>query len=112
MCFIQKENDVTSDLDMNLSLYNSSVDHTTDSKSDIIRCHKKFFQVAIATTLILTSVALLSIPIIIYYIKSPGITGDLQLPSHVVDLQTCQGTMDMVSSNSYMTIITICKFVC
>ena len=87
--FIQKENDVTSDLDMNLSLYNSSVDHTADSKSSIIRNHKKFLQAAIATTLILTSVALLLIPIIIYYIKSPGIMGDLQLPSHVVDLQTC-----------------------
>ena len=83
---------------MNPSSHNSSVDHTTDSKMNIIRNHKKFLQVAIATTLILTSVALLSIPIIIYYIKSPGIMGDLQLPSHVVDLQTCQGTMNMLSS--------------
>ena len=84
---------------MNPSSHNSSVDHTIGSKMNFIRNHKKFLQVAIATTLILTSVALLSIPIIIYYIKSPGIMGDLQLPSHVVDLQTCQGTMDMVSSS-------------
>ena len=87
---------------MNSSLDNSSVGHETDGKKNFIRNHKRSLQAAIAVTLILTSIALLSIPIIIYYIKSPGIMGEIQLPSHVVDLQTCQGTVHMVS---YITII-------
>ena len=43
------------------------------------------------------SIALLSIPIVIYYMNSPGNKKDLQLPSQVVDLETCQGAMDVVS---------------
>ena len=43
------------------------------------------------------SIAVLSIPICIYYMKYPEIKKDLQLPSNVVDLQTCQGTINVVS---------------
>ena len=92
--FTQNESSITSSLDRNSTLSNSS---TIDRRRNITKSHKKFLQAAIATSLILMSIAVLSTPIVIYYINSPGVKKDSQLPSQVVDLQTCQGTMDIVS---------------
>ena len=92
---------ICSALYLDRPLQNSKADLTTDinDKRNVITGCKKFIQIIIATSLVLTSTALLSIPIIIYYIKAPEINTDISLPNHVVDLQTCQATMNIVSYN-------------
>ena len=83
---------------MSSSLENSNDIFTSDNKKNTILSRKKILQAIVVTSLILTSIALLSIPIITYYVKSPEIRESaLQLPSYLVNLQTCEGTMDLVS---------------
>ena len=77
----------------------SSSNNDQDLTRNTILSRKEILQAIIVTFLILISVALLSIPIIMYYITSPEIReGDLQLPSHLVNLQTCKRAMDLVSN--------------
>ena len=90
------QNDSTNSLVSNSSLRSFGVG-SIDSRKKSSRSQKKFLQAAIVTSLILMSIAVLSIPICIYYMKYPEIKKDLQLPNNVVDLQTCQGTMNIVS---------------
>ena len=91
------QNDITNSLVSNSSLRSFGVGNSIDSRKNSSRSHKKFLQAAIVTSLILMSIAVLSIPICIYYMKYPEIKKDLQLPNNVVDLQTCQGTINVVS---------------
>ena len=88
-------------LDMNTTLEKSNDDLTRGSKKKHTLTCKGILKTLIVTFLMLTSIALLSIPIIIYYIKTPGSSVktnvQLSLPNHLVNLQTCEGTVDIVS---------------
>ena len=88
-------------LDTNTTLENSRDDLTRGNKKRPTLTCKGILQTFIVASLMLISIALLSIPIIFYYIESPGSSVKtnikLNLPNHLVNLQTCEGAMDIVS---------------